>query len=435
MGVSMPMEEAYDLGMSHGARPDKARHVRQFDDAASGRPLWMRSLNAVGRLAPRWLEPAAQAWWQAAHRREPDAGEPSKEAVEALEVLVRSLKESAALNLLGRFSARDDSVRLARTHLRVERALRENPSIRGEEIPPPVFIIGWPRTGSTALHTLLANDPASRTIPYWESFDPVPPRTGPDRRGEKLERMLAQLERISPDYHAIHPMAAAMTEECVALFMNHFRTLQFDFQYRIPGYVEWILDQDARIAYSAYHDSLRLIHHYRPGGARFLLKDPTHLVHIQTILQEWPDAKIIFTHRDPVSAISSLCSLHAHTRAIFSDDVDPIAIGEEIMAGVWPRALDAAFSLREQLAHEQFVDVRHVDLLREPMRTVESIYDRLGGITLGDEARSAMQRFLDEEASKPGSLHEHSLAGFGLRPEAIRERWKGYCETFDLGSA
>jgi len=247
----------------------------------------------------------------------------------------------------------DDSVRLARTHLRVERVLDENPSIRDEEIPPPVFIIGWPRTGSTALHTLLAADPASRTIPYWESFDPVPPRTGPDRRAEKLERMLAQLERISPDYHAIHPMAPDMTEECVALFMNHFRTLQFDFQYRIPGYVDWMLGQDARIAYSAYHDSLRLIHHFRPGGERFLLKDPTHLIHIETILQEWPDAKIIFTHRDPVFAISSLCSLQAHTRAIFSDDVDSIAIGEEIMAGHWPRALDAALALRERLPREQ----------------------------------------------------------------------------------
>jgi len=395
----------------------------------------MRSLNAVGRLAPRWLEPAAQGWWQAARKREPDAGEPAKEAVEALDVLVHSLKESAALNLLGRFSAQDDSVRLARTHLRVERVLDENPSIRDEEIPPPVFIIGWPRTGSTALHTLLAADPASRTIPYWESFDPVPPRTGPDRRAEKLERMLAQLERISPDYHAIHPMAPDMTEECVALFMNHFRTLQFDFQYRIPGYVDWMLGQDARIAYSAYHDSLRLIHHFRPGGERFLLKDPTHLIHIETILQEWPDAKIIFTHRDPVFAISSLCSLQAHTRAIFSDDVDSIAIGEEIMAGHWPRALDAALALRERLPREQLVDIRHGDLLRDPIRTVESIYDRLGEITLGDDARAAMRRFLDEEAAKPSSVHDHSLAGFGLHPEAIRERWKGYCETFDLGSA
>ncbi|MBW2422506.1 MAG: sulfotransferase [Deltaproteobacteria bacterium] len=425
----------YHPGMSHGAKADKAQRVAQFTSAKVGRPLWMRGLNTAGRLAPRWLEASAEAWWEEARAKEPEAGEPTPEAVAALDALVHSINETAALNVLGRFSARDDTVRMARTHLRVERALRETPAILDEGIPPPLFIVGWPRTGSTALHTLLAEDPQSRTIPYWESFDPVPPEKGADRRIERLGRMLSQLERFAPDYHAIHPMAPQMTEECVALFMNHFRTLQFDFQYRVPGYVAWLLEQDARIAYEAYHRSLHLIHHFRAGGQRFVLKDPTHLVHLDVILSIWPDAKIVFTHRDPVAAISSLCSLHAHTRAIFSDDVDPLAIGREVMAGHWPRALDSALALRERLAPGQYADVRHVDLLRDPIGSVEGLYATLDGLALDDDARAAMQRFLDEEAKKPNSVHEHSPAGFGLDPGAIRERFRGYCEHFDLGSA
>jgi hypothetical protein len=420
--------------MAHGAKAPTAQHVAQFTSAKRGRPLWMRGLNAVGRLAPRWLEPSARAWWEEARAKEPEAGEPTPEAVAGLDALVRSINESAALNAMGRFSAKDDTVRMARTHLRVERAVRATPAIFDAEIPPPLFVVGWPRTGSTALHTLLARDPRSRTIPYWESFDPVPPETGPDRRVEKLERMLSQLERFAPDYHAIHPMAAEMTEECVALFMNHFRTLQYDFQYRVPGYVAWLLDEDARIAYEAYHRSLRLIHHFRPAGERFVLKDPTHLVHLETVLSIWPDAKIVFTHRDPVAAISSLCSLHAHTRAIFSDDVDPFAIGREVMAGHWPRALDAACALRERIPAGRCVDVRHVDLLRDPRGTVERLYAALG-LALEDDARAAMLRFLDEQAARPQSVHEHSPAGFGLAPDAIRERFRPYCELFDLGAA
>ncbi|MEN8161759.1 MAG: sulfotransferase, partial [Myxococcota bacterium] len=270
--------------------------------------------------------------------------------------------------------------------------------------------------------------------PYWESFDPVPPVEGPDRRIEKLERMLSQLERFAPDYHAIHPMAPAMTEECVALFMNHLRTLQYDFQYRIPGYVAWLLAEDARLAYRAYERSLRLVHHFRPGGERFVLKDPTHLVHLETILALWPDAKIVFTHRDPVHAISSLASLYAHTRTIFSDDVDAAAIGREVMAGHWPRALDAAFALRDRLAPGQLADVRHVDLRADPIATVERVYRTLG-FELGDDAREAMERFLAEEAAKPDSVHEHSLAGFGLEADAVRERFRAYREHFDLGDA
>ena len=418
--------------MGHGARPARARHVSQFTSARSGRPLWQRALDAAGRLAPRWLAPSAEAFWAEARAQEPGAGEPTPAAVAALDALVAALNESAALHLVGRFAARSDTLRMARTHLRVERAWRETPGIARAALPPPVFIVGWPRTGSTALHTLLAEDPSNRTLPYWESFDPVPPAAGPDRRVEKLARMLAQLERLAPDYHAIHPMAPEMAEECVALFMNHFRSLQYDFQYRIPGYVKWLLAEDAGVAYEAYHRSLRLVHHFRPGGARMLLKDPTHLVHLETILARWPDAKLVFTHRDPVTAISSLCSLTAHTRALFSDDVDPHAIGREVMAGHWPRALDAALALRARLPAGQAVDVRHPDLLADPLGSVERVYAALG-LELGDDARAAMQRFLAEEDAKPRSTHAHGLAGFGLDPDAVRERFRAYCERFDLG--
>lgn len=417
--------------MSHGAKPATARHVAQFVDARAGRPLWLRAFNAAGRLAPRWPAPSAEAWWRAARAKEPAAGEPTPEAVAALDALVASLDESAALHTLGRISARDDTVRMARTHLRVEQAWRERPALAHDEIPAPVFIVGWPRTGSTALHTLLAVDPRNRTLPYWESFDPVPPASGPDRRIERLERMLSQLERLAPDYHAIHPMAAEMTEECVALFMNHFRTLQFDFQYRVPGYVRWLLAEDARIAYRAYARSLRLVHHFRPGGERFVLKDPTHLVHLEAILTLWPDARIVFTHRDPLRAIPSLCSLYAHTRAIFSDDVDATAIGREVLAGHWPRALDAALALRERIPPGQRADVRHAELRTDPIGTVERVYRALG-LALEDDARQAMKGFLAEEAAKPESSHEHSLAGFGLDAGALRARFRAYREAFDL---
>ena len=420
--------------MGHGAKPASAQHVSQFLSAKAGRPLWMRALNRVGGLAPRWMRPSAERWWDEARAKEAGAVEPTPGAVRALAVLVESINESAALHPIGRFSARDDTVRMARTHLRIERCLRDAPEVLEHEIPPPLFIVGWPRTGSTALHTLMAEDPRVRTIPYWESFDPVPPESGPDRRVEKLERMLDQLARFAPDYHAIHPMAAEMTEECVALFMNQFRTLQFDFQYRVPRYVSWLLSEDARVAYEAYRQSLRLIHHFRPGGERFVLKDPTHLVHLETLLKLWPDAKIVFTHRDPLEAVSSLCSLYAHTRAIFSDDVDPVAIGREVLEGHWPRALDRGFALRERLPPGQLADVRHVDLLRDPIGTVERVHDDLG-LTLADEARAAMQGFLAEEAAKPNSVHEHRLEGFGLEADLVRERFRAYREHFDLGAA
>jgi hypothetical protein len=249
-------------------------------------------------------------------------------------------------------------------------------------------------------------------------------------RAAQVERLLAQLAKFSPVYQAIHPMTAEDAEECVALFMNELRTLQLDIQYRVPGYVRWLLAQDARVAYQAYRRQLQLICHHRPQGVRFVLKDPTHLVHLDTVLSLFPNAKLLFTHRDPAFTISSICSLYAHTRAIFSDDVDPHAVGREVMAGYWPEAMDRALTLRARLPPGTFVDVRHADLARDPLGTVDAIYHSLG-LDLTDAARKAMGEFVVRDAAERGE-HEHSAEGFGLRAEAIRERFEDCVTRFSL---
>lgn len=409
----------------------KPAHVPPFATARRSQPLWLRATNTAGRLLPGVAVPSADAWWEAALSAEPNAGDPTPEARDALHVLVESLRRDMNLSLVGRISARDDTVRMARTHLRVQRSLRERPEILREKLPPPIFILGWPRTGTTALHQILARDPATRTIPYWESFDPVPPASGPDRRIERLDRMLAQLSRMAPSYDAIHPMEAEMPEECVALFMNELRTLQYDIQYRVPTYVEWLLSQDAKVGYAGYRRQLQLIHFHRPAGERFVLKDPTHLVHLETLLDLFPEAKFVFTHRDPAFAISSLCSLHAYTRALFTDDVDPVRLGSEVMAGHWPRAQEQAVALRDRIAPGNSADVRHPDLVRDPMGTTERLYAALG-IELSEGAREAMQSYVDTQAQAPRTVHEHSPEGFGLGAEEIRDRFRDYCLRFDL---
>jgi hypothetical protein len=406
--------------------------IPQFRGAAASHPLPIRILNRLGRLVPGTRSLSADAIWQEARSGGLAECEPTPEAACALEVLLDSLATNVRMNFVGHYSARDDTIRLARTHLRVHRALRETPGVDDVALPPAIFIVGWPRTGSTFLHQLLATDPASRTIPYWESFDPVPPAAGrPDTRIARLEKMLGLLERIEPRYHAIHPMTAEAAEECVALFMNEFRTLQFDFQYRVPEYVRWLLAQDAGVAYDLYRRQLQLIQLHRPTGERQILKDPTHLVHLETLVERFPEAKLVFTHRDPAFSISSMCSLTAYTRALFTDDVDPVALGREIMAGHWPTALDEARKIRASLPPDRSVDVRHADLARDPVGTAESIYRALG-LEMTEPARAAMGAFVRRQAQEHTARHEHALEGFGLTRDAVRDRFADHCQQLDL---
>lgn len=410
----------------------------QFVDARRLKPLWMRAINGVGRvLAARHSRFDRTDVWAKAHVRARAASGkstidgPTPQVRAALDRLTRAVDGEGQLNWIGRIAALDDTVRMAATGLAVEAMHADCPVVAETPIEDPIFILGLPRTGTTALHHLLAADPANRTIPYWESFDPVPPAPGAeDRRAAKLEKMLKQLDSLVPEVQAIHPMTADLPEECVALFMNIFRTLQFDIQYKIPSYVDWLLSQDARVAYADYRRQLQLIAYARPCGERFLLKDPTHLLHQDAILELFPDARFIFIHREPERSISSICSLYAYTRAIFVDHVDPHAIGEEIMSGYWAEALDGAFDAhRECLAPERVVDIRQPDLVADPIGVAERVYETFS-LDWNATARSGVAEHVKAQASAPRARHIHSLEGFGLRPEAVRERFKAYCERF-----
>ena len=409
----------------------KPLRAEQFTSAGAGQPAWYRAVNLLGKALPHFGTPTAEAWFAEAKKRNRGVGDPRAETVEALDALLRSTEAEAALSFAGRIAARMDCLRMAEQHLLVEQALRENPEIENVELPEPIFLVGWMRTGTTFVHRLLAQDPDTRTMPYWESMFPVPPRSGKDTRADELTRVLGQLKSISPNYEAIHPMGAHEPEECVALFTNVFRTLQYNVQYRVPGYVEWLRMQDPRIAYEQYRQQLKLVCYHRPHGTRFALKDPTHSVFLDTIVELFPGARFVFTHRDPAETISSLCSLYAYTRALFSDDVDPKAIGPELMAGYLPGSLERALCRVDSLPPGRVAHIRAADVFADPVGTMSVAYRDLG-LDLTNTARRAMASMLDAEARKPKDVHIHSPEGFGLSAEAIRDRLSSYCQRFDL---
>jgi hypothetical protein len=414
-----------------GSERDKPLRAEQFTAAGNAQSWWYRAVNRLGQVLPSFGALSAEAWIEKAKRLNPGVGDPRPETLAALEALLRSVQEEAALSFSGRIAARMDCLRMAGQHLRIEEAIRERPEILDTQIPSPIFLIGWMRTGTTFVHRLLAQDPETRSMPYWESMYPVPPRSGEDVRANELARVLKQLESISPNYEAIHPMGAHEPEECVALFTNVFRTLQYNVQYRVPGYVEWLQGQDPRIAYGQYRQQLQLVQYHRPQGTRFALKDPTHSVFLPTILELFPDARFVFTHRDPATTISSLCSLYAYTRALFSDDVDPQALGPELMQSYLPGSLERALDIVDGLAPGRVAHVRHVDVRRDPIGMMTHAYRDLG-MEMTDPARAAMQAMLDTESRKPRDIHVHSPEGFGLTAERIRERLAGYCQRFQL---
>ncbi len=415
------------------ARPAPQRLVPQFTRARDAHAWWIRAINALGGSLEPVGRPSSEIWWSRAMRLNRDAGEPSADTRQALDVFTRALNQEANLSFIGKIAAWIDCTRMAGTHLRVEQALREDPRIEETELPPPIFVLGLFRSGTTVLHRLLGQDPENRTLPHWESFDPSPSVEGPRRAQRSLSRSLMLADLISPSIKAIHPMDAYQTDECRGMFTNVFRTPQLNVQYRIPGYVDWLLEQDATLAYRHHRRQLQLALHQRPGGKRLVLKDPTHTFFVDAILKVHPNARFLFIHRDPVETLSSICSLHAHARSVFSNDVEAHALGRELSESYMMRLLEPAVRTVDRLGEGRVAHVRAPDLSRDAVGTIARAYETLG-LELGIEARLAMRAFLAEKARNRGPKHIHAAEGFGLNPDAIRERFEGYCRRFDLAS-
>jgi hypothetical protein len=362
-----------------------------------------------------------------------DFGTPALQ--EPLRRLLHSLEHEAGLSWLGRMLARHDIRELLASRLRVVRDRARYPAIAQSRIASPLFVAGLPRTGSTLLHHLLAQDPNSRVLRAWEVFAPSPPPApaseGRDPRIAAARRRLRWFDRLAPEFKTIHPLGAELPLECIAVLAHSFLSSRFNTSYRVPSYQAWFEQQDQRPAYELHRAFLQHLQtHFH--GTRWVLKAPTHLWSLEALFATYPDAIVVQTHRDPAPVLASVASLTAVLRGVFSEVVDRLEIGREVTYQ-WSNGLERALQCRRSgtVAPERFVDIQYRDLLRDPIGSIRAIYAQLGW-TLGDEAERRMRIHLANHPKDQHGPHQYSLASFGLDPEAIAHRFKAYREYFDV---
>ena len=359
-----------------------------------------------------------------------DFGEPSWR--EGFARLVDALNAESGLTPLGEKVTAFRLRTLLQNRLRIENCYREDPSIASEPIEAPLFIIGLPRTGTTALSNLLAADPQIRSLRLWESLDPVPPPlAGEERSDPRIARTQAGLDAMDqmyPRMKALYPQSAAGPTECQDLLGMSFRTIHFDGMARVPGYISWALDADMAAAYSYHRRVLRLLQS-RCGPKLWHLKTPAHMLALDALDAVYPDARFLWTHRDPAEVIGSVCSLITYLRAMVSERSDPAELGEQQLE-LWAEAMRRALAFRDRVGEERFADVRNDDLAADGVGAVRKAYERLG-LSLSVGAQEAMRDWLDANPRAGHGKHEFALADYGLDAAAVRERFALYQERFD----
>lgn len=356
---------------------------------------------------------------------------------EDLARLADGLVHESELSDLGVEIAIMDLVGPLVNRLRITRWRKENPAVAAAPIERPIFIVGQPRTGTTILFDLLAQDPDLRPPLTWEVDAPWPvPQPETYRDDPRIAQIQAQLEmseQIVPGMMAHHPMGALLPQECVRIWAAQFCSMIFPVQYRLPSYSKWMLyDADHSNAYRYHRIFLQHLQSGVPGGpCQWLLKSPAHLWQLDTLVSEYPDALIVLTHRDPLNVISSIASLTHHVRKMASDrrDIAECAEGcrEEIVVG-----LERSMKVRDSgaLTPGQVVDVQFADFIRDPFATIRTLYAALGR----ELSPVAEQRMRDHLAAHPGDGGgaRYTWADTGLDAGEVREQVAAYQERYGV---
>lgn len=357
--------------------------------------------------------------------------------LEPLGVLVESTNCEAALNPVGRMIIQGRMSGVLVNKLIAQDTIKKNPEILDIPVKAPIVIAGLARTGTTMLHRLIAQDPRIRSLASWEAISPAPAE---NKWWRKTDPRFAQaafaakgLKYMSPGFFAIHPAEPDAPEEDVILLEQAFMTTTPEAMMQVPTYSKWLETQNHVPAYEGLKRMMQYLHWQRPGvghETRWVLKTPHHQEYFDPLLEVFPDATIVHTHRDPLKTSPSLFSMLAHLQGIFSDDVDAHRVASHWLHKIELMA-QRAMATRDRVGDEGFVDVSYYDLIKDPITEVERIY-AVAGMELSTDARAPMEASRTVNKQHKYGRHKYALEDFGMTNEDIESAVAAYRTRFQV---
>jgi hypothetical protein len=345
--------------------------------------------------------------------------------VGSLEKLLHAYEHEADLSAFGRHAARFDIMRCLTNFLRLDAAEDENPGLRSHPVKSPVFITGLPRSATTFFHTLLSQDENNAVPRCWQLLHPYPPRHPALSflRKIQVELHLRLFRCLAPGLSSLHPISAGAPQECTDITGQVFQSLRFETTHHMPSYQSW-LESHGHLA--AFHFHRRFLRHLgaQLPGRHWILKSPDHVFTLDAIHAVYPDAKIVFLHRDPLSVVASCSRLTELLRRPFARRVDRTEIGRHVSN----RLVEGTDRMvRAASQPNSILHLNYRDVVSAPMDAVKELYHHCGR-TLDAKAEQAMWASLVRAKGRPP--RKYSLAEFGLDPEDLAERFAPYTQTF-----
>jgi len=350
----------------------------------------------------------------------------------AFTVLIDAINKEAKLTPFGKLIQKTRFISALCTRLRIADLLKNYPEIQNIELGKVIVIAGLQRTGTTTLHRLIAADPNMRSLVSWEALNPLPIEGEKKDKPEKRIKLAQQAEKalayMAPEFFAIHPVEHDAPEEDILLLDLCFMSQAPEATFHVPTYAKWLEQQNHQEAYKYLKTVLKILQWYQPNK-NWVLKTPHHMEYIDQILNVFPEATIVQTHRDPQKTTGSFCSMVAHGRGVFSDEVDAKEVAQHWTDKV-ERMMRLSIASREKELREKgnknrFVDVSYYDLLKNPIAEIEKIYST-AGIDLEEKAKRAMANTKEKNTQHRFGKHVYDIADFGLSLESIEDKYSFY---------
>ncbi len=353
---------------------------------------------------------------------------------EGLEILVDSVEREARFTAMGRAAFEMQVVDLLSQRLQVEDWYRRHPEIDEQQIVAPLIGLGLPRTGSTALSMLLAEDPAVRVIRNWEGQRPCPPpelaTRDSDPRIALAQQSMERRDRLFPRMKQMVPSTATSPVECQMFMGMDFKSQLFQASAQIPSYVAWLNHKaDLVPTYRFVKRVLKLLQ-WRCPPTRWRLKNPSHILFIDALDKVFPDARYWMTHRDVASVIPSVADLYYELTKAFSDDVDKHWLGD-VNVEFCELGMQRVIAFREAGNDHRFFDVQFAPFQKDPFPIIADIYKFLGE-EFTPEARERMETWRRNTPRDKHGDHSYDAADYGLDKAALRESFRFYSQRFDV---
>ena len=345
---------------------------------------------------------------------------------DGLERLCRSLNEEAKLNDVGKMALPQLMGKLLTNRLKIEDWYRRHPEIDDEQIVAPLIGLGLPRTGSTALSCLLAEDPNARSLLVWEAGEPAPPPAtveGPDPRIAATEFSMSMQHELAPRLASLVPMAPNGPEECQDLMALTFKSHYFLAFAHIPSYADWFLETDLTATYEYERRALKLLQ-WRAPRRPWRLKCPTHLLFLPALDRAFPDARFVMTHRDPTDVMVSVADVFAEVQGMFADEIDLSYLGP-LNVEHWSLGMSRAMAFRDAGNAHRFFDLDFHAVQSDPINEVRRLYEWLGE-PMTDDFEAGMRRWWAANAEKREQNVHPTAEEFGLDLDAVRPLFADY---------